>query len=166
MDNKIIECRNFVKNYPKCCKITNLVHPKTKGIIESFNIQEHAFKKGNILPCAARGFFILPNNKIIARGYNKFFNINEIRQTKWENIETQTVGPYELTLKENGCIIFVSVYEDDLFIASKHSITKINDDGELEVNKYSDMGEKWLHKYIGDKKEELIKFIKDNNVTL
>jgi len=69
-------------------------------------------------------------------------------------------------LKENGCIIFVSVFEDDLIVTSKHSITKINDQGHIEVNNYSELGEKWLYKYIGDKKDKLIKFIKDNKVTL
>ena len=69
-------------------------------------------------------------------------------------------------MKENGCIIFVSVFEDDLIVTSKHSITKINDQGHIEVNNYSELGEKWLYKYIGDKKDKLIKFIKDNKVTL
>jgi len=83
----------------------------------------------------------------------------------WHNIVNNTVGPYELTLKENGCIIFVTVFEDDLLVTSKHSFTKINN-GNIEINNYANVGEKWLYKYIGDKKQELINFIKENNVTL
>jgi len=164
---KIIEFRNKTKQYPRLFRITRRIHPKTKKIIESFNIQESAFKKRNIIPFLARGIFINPeDNSVIVRGYDKFFNIGETEDTLWKNIEENTVGPFELTLKENGCIIFVSVYEDDLFVTSKHSFTSINNDGNLVPNNYSDLGEKWLDKYIKDKREQLKKFIKENNVTL
>ena len=96
----------------------------------------------------------------------QFFNISETEDTQWINIETKTVGPYELTLKENGCIIFVSVFEDDLIVTSKHSFTKINQAGQVEKSEYAERGEKWLYKYLGDKKEQLINFIKEKNVTL
>ncbi|ORX61146.1 hypothetical protein BCR36DRAFT_365730 [Piromyces finnis] len=165
---KIIEYRNKSQQYPRLFKITKLIHPKTKEIIESFHIQESAFKRRDIIPFPARGCFVLPKtNEIIIRGYDKFFNVNETDDTQWINIETQTVGPYELTLKENGCIIFVGVYEDDLLVTSKHSFTKINNaTGNLEKNEYSDLGEEWLNKYIGDKREQLIKYIKEKNITL
>lgn len=163
---KIIKFREQAQK-SKLLKVTKITSPKTNKVLESFHVQEAAYKKGSSLPISARGFFVSPeDNSVIIRGYNKFFNINEIRQTKWEYIEEHTVGPYELTLKENGCIIFVSVFEDDLIVTSKHSITKINDQGHIEVNNYSELGEKWLYKYIGDKKDKLIKFIKDNKVTL
>ncbi|ORX83280.1 hypothetical protein BCR32DRAFT_292097 [Anaeromyces robustus] len=166
---KIIEYRNLAKQYPRLFKIAKLTHPKSKKIIESFHIQEYAFKNFDTIPFLARGCFILnedSKNTIVIRGYDKFFNVGEIKDTQWNNIEVNTNGPYELTLKENGCIIFVSVFENDLIVASKHSITKLNDKGILENNPYADLGEKWLNKYINGKREELIKFIKDNNVTL
>jgi tRNA ligase len=30
-------------------------------------------------------------------------------------------GPYELSVKENGCIIFISGLEDETLLCSKHS---------------------------------------------
>jgi len=163
---KIIEFRDKSKQYPRLFRVTNLIHPKTNKTIQSFHIQESAFKKKDLLPFSARGIFVSPeDNTVIARGYDKFFSINETENTLWKNIVNNTVGPYELTLKENGCIIFVTVFEDDLLVTSKHSITKIVN-GNIEVNNYADTGEKWLYKYIGDKKQELIDFIKENNITL
>ncbi|ORX78536.1 hypothetical protein BCR32DRAFT_294980 [Anaeromyces robustus] len=164
---KIIDFRDKSKQYPRLFKISKFTLPKSKRIIESFNIQECAFKRNDIVPFSARGVFVLPtDNTIVARGYNKFFNINETEETQWNNIREKTVGPYELTLKENGCIIFVSVLDDDLLVTSKHSTTKIDAEGNLIHNKFSDLGEKWLYKYIGDKKQELIDFIKENKITL
>jgi len=164
---KIIEFRDKTKQYPRLFRITNKIHPKSKKVSECFNIQESAFKNRNIIPFFARGIFINPeDNSVIARGYDKFFNIDETEDTQWKNIEENTVGPYELTLKENGCIIFVSVFEDDLFVTSKHNFTSYDKEGNLIVSNYSDLGEKWLNKYIKDKREQFIKFIKEHNVTL
>ena len=53
---------------------------------------------------------------------DKFFNTNEVRETAWDFIQERTKGPYELSLKENGCIIFISSLEDGtLLVCSKHS---------------------------------------------
>ncbi len=42
--------------------------------------------------------------------------------TQWSNVEQDTSGPYELSVKENGCIIFFSGLEDGtLLVCSKHS---------------------------------------------
>jgi tRNA splicing ligase len=167
---KIIEFRDKSNQYPRLFQISKLIHPKSEKVIESFQIQICAFKKRNIIPILARGFFInSEDNSIIARGYDKFFNIGETKDTLWENIVKNTIGPFELTLKENGCTIFVSVYEDDLFIISKNNFTKINQKRNLENNNYSKLGklgEKWLNKYIINKREQFIKFIKENNITL
>ncbi|PHH61655.1 hypothetical protein CDD81_8066 [Ophiocordyceps australis] len=63
--------------------------------------------------------------EIVVRGYDKFFNVGEVQATKWDYMATHTKPPYELTLKENGCIIFVSGLEDDtLLVCSKNSTGK------------------------------------------
>ena len=102
--------------------------------VDSWRFQDWDYKKGN-LPTYARGLFTSRSKtgtpEIVIRGYDKFFNTDEVHETKWENILTKTQGPYELTLKENGCIIFVSGLEDDtLLVCSKHS-TGIRSDIEL-----------------------------------
>lgn len=93
--------------------------------VVSWKFQEWDYGKNNIkLPCQARGLFILDdeNPEIVARGYDKFFNIDEVPFTRWERIKTDTVGPYDVTLKSNGCIIFISGLADGtLVVCSKHS---------------------------------------------
>ncbi|MCV5117156.1 T4 RnlA family RNA ligase, partial [Escherichia coli] len=78
------------------------------------------------LPTYARGLFTTRHKdgtpEITTRGYDKFFNVDEVTETKWENIRNRTRGPYELTLKQTGCSIFVSGRADDtLRVCSKHS---------------------------------------------
>lgn len=89
------------------------------GLITSWIINEWVYKSRK-LPCHARGLFTL-NEKIIVRGYDKFFNVDEVPATKYESLK-KTSGPYEVTLKENGCIILISGLEDGtLVVCSKHS---------------------------------------------
>lgn len=92
----------------------------------SWKFNEWDYGKNNIkLPCNARGLFILDDNKnpeIVARGYDKFFSVDEVPFTKWQWIEENTVGPYEISLKANGCIILFSGLADGTLVTcSKHS---------------------------------------------
>lgn len=94
--------------------------------VNSWKFNEWDYGKNNIkLPTNARGLFILddPNDpRIVARGYDKFFNIDEVQSTRWQWIEEFTTGPYEVTVKSNGCIIFISALEDGtIVVCSKHS---------------------------------------------
>ena len=50
--------------------------------------------------------------KIIARGFHKFFNINERPETKIENLKDPDLYPIYPVLKENGFLGILSVYED------------------------------------------------------
>ena len=93
--------------------------------VDSWRMQDWDYKKPD-LPTYARGIFTTKNSKgqpeIAVRGYDKFFNHGEVRETEWRNVETNTRGPYELSVKENGCIIFISGLEDGtLLVCSKHS---------------------------------------------
>ena len=77
--------------------------------VDSWRFFDWDYKRPD-LPVYARGLFTTKNNninEIAVRGYDKFFNTDEVSATKWENILKKTKGPYELTLKENGCIIFI-----------------------------------------------------------
>lgn len=100
--------------------------------VVSWKFNEWDYGRNNVrLPCNARGLFIsddAQNPEIIARGYDKFFNINEVPKTKWDWLEKNTVGAYEITLKSNGCIILISGLEDGtLVVCSKHSTGPRND---------------------------------------
>ncbi|KAL7936421.1 RNA ligase domain-containing protein [Trichoderma chlorosporum] len=152
-----------------CKKTTFKVRPSRDGInVDSWRMQDWDYKKKG-LPTYARGLFTTKTSKnapeIAVRGYDKFFNVNEVNETKWDVILANTRGPYELTLKENGCIIFVAGLEDDtLLVCSKHS-TGDRDDVGLS---HARAGEIRLEKQLatlGKTKEDLARELRSRNVT-
>lgn len=122
------------------------------------------------LPTDARGLFSYTTPEtgrhvIVLRGYDKFFNTDEVAVTKWPFIESNTSGPYDLTLKQNGCIIFVGALDEaTLLVSSKHSIGPRTDIGES----HSDRGKAWLLKHLekaGRKEAELAALLSRHNLT-
>ncbi|KAI0432490.1 RNA ligase-domain-containing protein [Xylaria sp. FL1042] len=136
--------------------------------VDSWRFQDWDYKKPN-LPTYARGLFTTRNRRndheIAVRGYDKFFNVDEVSDTKWDNIRRKTCGPYELTLKENGCIIFISGLEDEtLLVCSKHST---GDRSDVEVS-HASAGERWVDKQlatIGKTREEFARELRRRNIT-
>lgn len=91
--------------------------------ISSFNFTSRAFynKTWNALTCKARGLFIdTSTNKVVARGYEKFFNVNERRDTELEHLlvkfKDNKITCYK---KENGFLGILSYINNELFFASK-----------------------------------------------
>lgn len=78
-------------------------------------------KAWNHVLVKARGLFVDNNRRIIARGYNKFFNIGEIQQTMLDNLALKFKFPLSVYVKENGYLALVGYDEqtDQLFITSK-----------------------------------------------
>ncbi|KAL9086385.1 MAG: hypothetical protein Q9165_007171 [Trypethelium subeluteriae] len=136
--------------------------------VDSWRIQDWDYKKPN-LPTYARGLFTSRTSKgtpeIVARGYDKFFNHGEVRKTEWRNVEQNTQGPYELSVKENGCIIFISGLEDgSLLVCSKHS-TGSRSDQDLS---HAQAGERWIDKHlqsVGKTRQQLSRTLRDMNAT-
>ncbi|KAG8412378.1 trna ligase [Metarhizium acridum] len=137
--------------------------------IDSWKLQDWDYKRPD-LPTYARGLFTTPkaprqHPEIAVRGYDKFFNVSEVPETKWENIIANTLPPYELTLKENGCIIFVSGLDDGtLLVCSKHST---GDRDDIQVS-HASAGERRLERQlsaIGRTKEDLARELRSRNVT-
>ena len=92
--------------------------------ISSFNFSREAFYSANWnrQTVLARGLFIdTKENKIIARSYEKFFKINEVRETELAALKSRLQFPVKAYVKENGFLAIVSYdyKNDDLFIASK-----------------------------------------------
>ncbi len=127
-----------------CRKTTFPVPGPGDQTVESWRFQDWDYKRKD-LPTHARGLFTQRaadgTPKIVIRGYDKFFNVGEVRTTEWDNIKKDTRGPYELSLKENGCIIFISGLADDtLLVCSKHS-TGARQDTDVS---HALAGEKWV----------------------
>lgn len=107
---------------------SRLVREKKEGDISSFNFTRDAFinKEWNAATVKARGLFVdVPNQKIVARAYDKFFNINEREDTKLDWLKQRFAFPVTAYQKENGYLGLVSydAEKDDLFVASKSSTT-------------------------------------------
>ncbi|KAI4637059.1 hypothetical protein J4E93_010726 [Alternaria ventricosa] len=136
--------------------------------VDSWKMNEWDYKKAN-LPTYARGLFTYKNRdgnyEIATRGYDKFFNHGEVPKTQWKNVEQHTQGPYELSVKENGCIIFISGLDDGtLLVCSKHSTGPRG-----EELSHACAGEKWVERHVatvGKRKEDLARTLRSMNATL
>ncbi|KAI4245466.1 MAG: hypothetical protein L6R40_002527 [Gallowayella cf. fulva] len=150
-------------------KKTTFDIPDTRGVtVDSWRFQEWDYKRSD-LPTYARGLFTYNRKdgtpEIATRGYDKFFNVGEVHDTQWENVAKMTKGPYELSVKENGCIIFISGIEGDiLLVCSKHS-TGARSDVDLS---HAIAGERWVEKQLaalGKSKTDLARELRKRNVT-
>lgn len=125
--------------------------------IYSFNFSKEAFynRIWDNMTTQARGLFIdIKSNKILARSYNKFFKVNERKETELENIEKTLTYPIKFYLKYNGFLGILSVKDDELFFASKSTNT----------GDYVEYFKKIFYKKFNDKQIEVIKdkIIKDD----
>ncbi|EJS43145.1 trl1p [Saccharomyces arboricola H-6] len=148
-------------------RVCYLSHSDKRVVSWKFNEWDYG-KKNITLPCNARGLFIsddVNNPVIVARGYDKFFNIGEVNFTKWEWIEENCTGPYDVTVKANGCIIFISGLKDGtLVVCSKHSTGPRED---VDRN-HAEAGEKHLLKQLADKNvnpNDFARMLYDYNIT-
>lgn len=136
--------------------------------VDSWKLQEWDYKRPD-LPTYARGLFTTTSRRhsleIAVRGYDKFFNVNEVPATNWDNIISRTQPPYEITLKENGCIIFFSGLEDGtLLVCSKHST---GDRDDIQIS-HASAGEIRLEKQLatlGKTKADFARELRNRNVT-
>ncbi|KAI9731670.1 MAG: hypothetical protein M1818_007800 [Claussenomyces sp. TS43310] len=151
-----------------CKKVTFNVADSSKNLtVDSWRFQDWDYKRDD-LPTYARGLFTTTDqngqSEIAIRGYDKFFNVGEVNATQWRNIERDTRGPYELSLKENGCIIFISGLSDDsLLVCSKHSTGPRSD-----ALSHALAGEGWIDKQlksIGKTRQDLARELRDRNAT-
>ncbi|KAJ2913895.1 hypothetical protein MD484_g6512, partial [Candolleomyces efflorescens] len=145
------------KKSPKLVKSTEAAVPGCEEVtVRSWKMNE--FKYYDIpspFPTLARGLFTKDsddvdgevNHRIVIRGYDKFFNIGEVPWTTWEALKEHTAAPYVLSLKSNGCIIFIAaITPTKIIVTSKHSVGT----GDETVS-HALVGRKWLNKYLAAK---------------
>lgn len=137
------------------------VQEKQFGNISSFNFTKQAFydKIWDEQTTKARGLYInIPKQKIVARAYDKFFNINERPETKLDMLQHKLAFPVVAYVKENGFLGIVSYNEEDdsLFVT-----TKSNPEGD-----YSIWFNELLRRKFSEETLELIKnYAKEHNVS-
>ncbi|KAF7344319.1 tRNA ligase [Mycena sanguinolenta] len=157
---------------PKLVRASNYAAPVDPNIsIASWKMAEHKYYMvPSPFPTLARGVFSLKQSdgryRIVARGYDKFFNIGEVGWTTWPALEAHTTAPYTLSLKSNGCIIFIAALTPEkLLVTSKHAVGPAK--GEKKLS-HADAGETWLRKYLAEKgrtEADLARVLWENNWT-
>lgn len=94
--------------------------------ISSFNFSKEAFYKKvwNNITTQARGLFIdTKNYLVIARSYNKFFNLDEREETKYENLKEKINYPAYFYLKYNGFLGILSICNDEFIFGTKSQLS-------------------------------------------
>ncbi|RKP30104.1 hypothetical protein METBISCDRAFT_17114 [Metschnikowia bicuspidata] len=98
--------------------------------IDNWKFPEFDFaRKYDSMPCHARGLFT-SSNAIVARGYDKFFNIDEFQMVKLETLERECEGQFIVSTKENGCIMFFAGLPDSTLLVCSKNLT-----GDLESDR-------------------------------
>ena len=103
------------------------IQEKKFGDISSFNFTREAFNKGvwDTQTMKARGLYLNTNtDEVVARGYDKFFNIDERYETSLATLTTTMQYPITVYYKENGYLGLLSYDEenDDLLFCTKSMI--------------------------------------------
>ena len=66
---------------------------------------------------------------------------------QWDSLESHTAPPYTLTLKSNGCIIFIAALTPaKLLVTSKHSLGPVP--GSSGAESHAQAGERWLRTHL------------------
>ncbi|KAI8333146.1 RNA ligase-domain-containing protein [Chlamydoabsidia padenii] len=142
-DNQVIQALyDLEKDKPK--ELRHKIFSVNGTDWTSWTMRDHLYKK-NRYPTQARGLFTSRRSDgkytVQVRGYDKFFNINETEATQWHILNKQVQGPFEITAKENGCIIFITAdTPTQLLATSKHTIPAPRDDS----TSHGGMGYRWL----------------------
>ncbi|KAG1738763.1 RNA ligase-domain-containing protein [Suillus lakei] len=161
-DSQLInDLHRLSKKSPKLVRSTVYSAPSDSSIsVRSWKMNE--FKYYDVpspFPTLARGLFSRelpfgddsegkPKYQIIARGYDKFFNIGEVPWTDWSTLSIHTGPTYTLSLKSNGCIIFIApISPSKLIVTSKHALGPMQGVSET----HSEVGHRWLKKHLEEK---------------
>lgn len=133
---------------------------KQFGDVSSFNFSREAFhsKKWNSTTTKARGLFInTTSNEIVARSYDKFFNVNEFEHTTWASLEKTLIFPVNIYEKANG-FLGITGWDNTMgcrIITSKSSLT----------GDFSGWFNKILLDKLGNKSDAFFKLLADENLS-
>ena len=100
---------------------------KVFGDISSFNFSRSVFTSGRWtdITCRARGLYINTiTEEIVARSYNKFFNLGERPETSMDSLKENLKFPVTACVKENGFLGIVGYdsWTDSMIVTSKSSL--------------------------------------------
>lgn len=139
----------------------NIIEKVLPGNISSFNFKAGVFhsKKWTKQTIAARGLFINNlTNEVVIRAYDKFFNINERRDTEMIALQKSMVFPAKGWIKENGYLGLVGY---DSASANLIFSSKSTTEGE-----FAGWFKQLFIKEFGKHENEIKEYLKNNNVCL
>lgn len=115
------------RNLVSVLRASKYIQEKEYGNFSSFNFTDEAFhnRVWNGLTVRARGLYLdTAKNRIAARAYEKFWNIDERPETRFDTLWQKLAFPVTAYMKENGYLGIVSydAYRDDLLIACKSTL--------------------------------------------
>lgn len=143
------------------------VKEKVMGNISSFNFTREAFRESvwDDQTTKARGLFIdNRTNEIVARGYNKWFKVNEVENTKIANLKNTLKFPVTVYVKENGFLGLISYNKDtdDLMFSTKSVVDYAAKEDDM-VNMFKNM---YLSLASEEQKKNLLDYLRVNNKTI
>lgn len=102
---------------------------KVNAKLTAYNFTNAAFTRSiwNGFTTTARGLILRNNGDIFARGYNKFFNINENPDTTIEAIKSKIKYPVIASEKENGFLGISTGLNKDIHFYTKSGKTDFSD---------------------------------------
>lgn len=116
-----------IYNLIKDLRSSKYIYEKELGNnISSFNFTKEAFYNHiwDQMTTKARGMFVdTEKNKIVARSYDKFFQVNERKETNLEEVKNTMSYPVTFYVKYNGFLGILSIVDNELFFASKSTNT-------------------------------------------
>ena len=130
-DPKLIEKENIYSLIENLRKNKYIFEKELEDNISSFNFSKEAFyyKIWNNITTQARGLFIdTKKYEIVARSYNKFFNLDEREETKYEKLKEKLIYPVKFYLKYNGFLGILSIHNKELIFGTKSQL-----DGEFST---------------------------------
>lgn len=117
-----------VDRFVEECRSSGFIREKSFGEISSFNFIRQAFygRVWNHVTQKARGLYINTSScEIVARGFDKFFNIGELPGTEPADLAGRMRFPVEVFRKENGFLGLVGYdrQSNELIVTSKSDLT-------------------------------------------
>lgn len=146
----------------KRLRSSTLIKEKSFGRISSFNFTRKAFfnSKWNELTTKARGLFIdTENGRIVARGYDKFFNVDENQNNRRSVLRKKLAFPVQAYRKENGFLGLIS-WDDENECIQFSSKSALSPEGSF-ANMLKDIFER-----IVQNPNDVINVLKETNGTI
>ena len=125
-DPKLIEKEKIYSLINNLRKNKYIIEKNLENNISSFNFSKEAFHKKiwDNMTSKARGLFIdTKNYLVIARSYDKFFNLDEREETKYDILKEKLKYPVNFYLKYNGFLGILSVYNNEFIFGTKSQLS-------------------------------------------